>query len=288
MTGDPGAAAARPARVLVAGGTGRLGTMVVARLVGEGIPVRVMTRDPQRAAGLRGELVEIVQGDVREPSQVRDAMRGCDVVVSAVHGFVGTGGVSPATVDRDGNAHLVSAAEEAGADVVLVSVFGAAADSPLELARMKFAAEERLRGGTAAWTVVRAAPFVDLWRDLLEATASKSGRPLVFGRGQTPIPFVSCAEVADVVVRAVLDRSLRGHVLSVAGLEPRTLNQLAAELQESAGRPGTPRHVPRAVLGILSTVTSPFRAELSRQTRAALVMDRTPLLTDDGERVPAA
>ena len=39
-------------RVLVAGGTGRLGTLVVAGLAARGIEVRVLTRDPRRAAHL--------------------------------------------------------------------------------------------------------------------------------------------------------------------------------------------------------------------------------------------
>ena len=278
---------APPGLVLVAGGTGRLGTMVVARLAARGIPVRVMTRDLDRADPVRGALVEVVRGDVRVAAQVHDAVRGCDVVVSAVHGFVGPGKVSPATVDRDGNANLVAAAEEVGADVVLVSVLGAAADSPLELARMKYAAEQRLRSGRAQWTVVRAAPFLDLWRDLLEETAGRSGRPLVFGRGENPIPFVSCAEVAEAVVSAVLDRSLRGHVLTVAGRAPRTLNQVATEVQREAGRTGPPRHVPRGILRLLGAVPSVLNPDLSRQTRAALVMDRLPMLADDGEHVVA-
>ena len=37
-------------RVLVAGGTGRLGTLVVAGLAARGMEVRVLTRDPRRAA----------------------------------------------------------------------------------------------------------------------------------------------------------------------------------------------------------------------------------------------
>jgi hypothetical protein len=77
-------------------------------------------------------------------------------------------------------------------------------------------------------------------------------------------------------------------VLSVASTEPKTLNQLAAELQDRAGRAGSPRHVPRAVLRLLSVAASPFNAELSRQTRAALVMDRLPVLQDDGEPVSTA
>jgi Predicted nucleoside-diphosphate-sugar epimerases len=39
-------------RVVVAGGTGRLGTLVVVGLAARGIEVRVLTRDPRRAAHL--------------------------------------------------------------------------------------------------------------------------------------------------------------------------------------------------------------------------------------------
>jgi uncharacterized protein YbjT (DUF2867 family) len=48
--------------------------------------------------------------------------------------------VSAATVDRQGSVNLIDAAGDAGAEFVLVSVVGAAADSPMELARMKYAA----------------------------------------------------------------------------------------------------------------------------------------------------
>jgi hypothetical protein len=58
---------------------------------------------------------------------------GVRVVVSAIHGFAGPGRVTPASVDRDGNANLVAAAKAAGADVVLMSVVGAAPDHAMEL-----------------------------------------------------------------------------------------------------------------------------------------------------------
>jgi len=74
--------------------------------------VRVMTRDPQRAAHLAGECVEVVLGDVRDPASTAAAVTGMDVVVSAVHGFAGPG-VSPASVDRDGNIQLIAAAHAA-------------------------------------------------------------------------------------------------------------------------------------------------------------------------------
>ena len=51
--------------ILVAGGTGRLGSELVRRLVAQRESVRVLTRDPARAAHLPG--VEVVVGDVRHP-----------------------------------------------------------------------------------------------------------------------------------------------------------------------------------------------------------------------------
>ena len=75
--------------ILVAGGTGRLGTAVVGRLLNRDIDVRVLTRDPGRAAHLEAERVEVVVGDVRDRASLGRATAGVEVVVSAVQGFAG-------------------------------------------------------------------------------------------------------------------------------------------------------------------------------------------------------
>ena len=75
------------------------------------------------------------------------------------------------------------AARAATADMVLVSVFGATAGHPMELFRMKAAAEDNLRTSGVPWTIVRASGFLELYLDLMRRTAGGSGRPLVFGRG---------------------------------------------------------------------------------------------------------
>ncbi len=249
-------------KVLVAGGTGRLGTLVVRRLVERGVVVRVLTRDAARVDALRELDVEIVQGDVRRPETLGAAVQDVDVVVSAVHGFVGTGGVSPKAVDRDGNANLVAAAADAGAAVVLVSIVGVAADSPMELFRCKAAAEAELRASGASWTIVRSAAFLELWAELV-------GKGIVFGSGENPINFVSVHDVADAVTDAVLDPGTRGHVVEVVGPEPLTFNELAERLRSRTGNPVRVRHIPRWLLRVIA----PFH----RQPKAALVMDTTDM-----------
>jgi NADH dehydrogenase len=95
----------------------------------------------------------------------------------------------------------------------------------------------------------------------------------VFGRGDTPMPFVDVADVAEVVVRAAVDDSLRGQVLEVCGPEPVSLVQLAELVMRDAGRQGQPRHVPRAALHVMAWTVGRVRAEMRRQAEAALAMD---------------
>ena len=137
-------------------GTGRLGTLVVRGLAARGMEVRVLTRDPRRAAHLAAGHVEVVTGDVRDRTSTAAAVAGAEVVVCAVQGLAGPGDGSPATGSTDGNMHLIQAARAAGARVVLMSVAGAAPDSPFELFRMKHAAETCLAASGVPATVVRA------------------------------------------------------------------------------------------------------------------------------------
>ncbi|HLI57651.1 MAG TPA: NAD(P)H-binding protein, partial [Actinomycetota bacterium] len=166
MVGDE-AGSGQARVILVAGGTGRLGTLVVRELSRRGEQVRVLTRNPDRAAHLQSSSVDIVTGDVRHPASLSPAVAGVRVVVSAVQGFAGPGRGSPDSVDRKGNANLVAAAAAEGADVVLLSMVGAAPDSRLVMARAKFDAEESLKASGVPWTIVRSTPFLETWAAFL-------------------------------------------------------------------------------------------------------------------------
>lgn len=269
-------------RVLVAGGTGRLGTLTVEALVAQGVDVRVMTRDPRRADHLGRDRVEVVTGDVRDTVSTAAAAVGVDLVLSAVQGFVGPGHSSPASVDRDGNIHLIQAAKAAGAEMVLMSIVGAAEDAPLELFRMKYAAETALTASGVPATIVRTTAFQELWVEILTSTAGRSNRPLVFGRGQNPINFVSVRDVAGLVNRVITDQATRGQTLEIGGPKNLTLNELAHSVAEKAGGAGKPRHVPRAALHVMAATVGRLRPELGRQARAALVMDSYDMTFDAG------
>jgi uncharacterized protein YbjT (DUF2867 family) len=267
--------------ITVVGGAGRLGRLVVARLVAAGEHVRVVGRSSP-ATPVEG--AEFVAADVRDPATLPAAVAGSHVVVSAMHGMDPNGGESPADVDRDGNRALFVAARAAGADVVMVSIIGAAPDHPIELFRMKASAEAALREGAkdAApdWTIVRAAAFAEMWLDLFRSTAGASGVPKVMGRGRNPIAFVSAADVAVAVARAATDPTLRGRVIEVAG-EDLSPTELAA-LVTAPGK--HPAHVPTPVVWAVGTLLRPARPGLARVARQTLLMERLPLRADPAAR----
>ena len=258
--------------IAVIGGTGRLGRLVTARLVEEGEQVTVVARS---APQVRVPGAHFVAADLRDPSTLPAALDGADVVVAAAHGMDPGKGESPAEVDRDGNIGLIDVAKVRGADVVLVSVVDASADHPLELFRMKWAAEQHLRASGVPWTIVRASAFAEMWVEMLRGSAHDGKGPQVFGDGDNPINFVSVQDVAVAVARAATDATLRGQVIAVGG-DDLTLNELAHLVRPET----TPRHVPRAALHVMGQVARPVRPSLARLARTALVMDRADLRFD--------
>jgi NADH dehydrogenase len=110
--------------VLVTGGTGFVGPAVVRALLAAGQEVRVLEREPGRAAaaGLTG--VEAVTGDMTEADSLRRAVEGVDAVVHLVAIIAG----KPEEFERvmeQGTRDLVAAAKEAGVRrFVLMSALG--------------------------------------------------------------------------------------------------------------------------------------------------------------------
>ena len=127
---------------------------------------------------------------------------------------------------------------------------------------------------------MRATAFLELWIDLINQTVGRSGRPLMFGRGQNPINFVAVADVAAGVDLAVIDPTTRGKTLEIGGPDNLTFDQLAQAVQTAARRPGTPRHIPPFMLRLMANSLGHVKPELGRQARAALAMDRTDLTFD--------
>lgn len=148
--------------ILVAGGTGFVGTAIVKELLRRGEQVAVLGRDAAKIRKQLGTSVEPRQGDVKNPASLVAAMEGVDVVVNAVQ-FPGAPmenkrkGLTYEEVDLKGTRNLVDAAKKAGGvrRFVYVSGAGAARDADKHWFRYKWEAEQYLAQSGLEWVAVR-------------------------------------------------------------------------------------------------------------------------------------
>ena len=254
--------------IVVAGGTGRLGRVLVERFRERGEEVRILSRKPEHA------------GDVCDADAVDRAVAGARVVVSAMSAF-GMKGVSPRAVDWQGNANLIAAAEKHGVErFVLVSVLGASHDHPMELARMKHRAEERLKTTKLAWTILRPSTFTETFQRVVCAPLLEKGKTVVFGQANNPINFVSVHDVARFVVLGATDPALVGTTTDIGGPENLSLVQFVEAFRTAVGVSGTVKHIPRPMMRFLSYAARPFAPTFARMVQAGVVMDTTDMTFD--------
>lgn len=270
--------------ILVAGGTGLLGRQVVERLLARGLTVRVLTRDAEHGRTALGDLadqVELVAGDVRDPSSLSAAVAGADTVVAAVQGFGGREPGGLAAVDRDGNVNLVRAAAAGSVSrYLLLSIHNASPSESLALGRAKAAVEAELRETTLIPILVRPTAYMETWAGIVGGPILASGKARIFGRGRNPINFVAAADVAG-VVDAELARSLAQpgdaspRTIEVVGPEDLSFDAIVEGFARALDRPVSLAHVPLAMLRIMALALRPFKPVLADQVAAAVVLDTT-------------
>ena len=70
--------------ILIVGGTRGTGLLIAQRLLDEGCRVRVLARDPARAAARLGSATDVVPGDITRPDTLPAAVRGArDIIFTA-------------------------------------------------------------------------------------------------------------------------------------------------------------------------------------------------------------
>ena len=270
--------------ILIVGASGHLGGAVAQRLLVQGKPLRVMTRNPPKVAYLEQQGAEVVIGDLRNPLSLQVACQGVDQVLAAAHALNGKGDNNPHTVDDLGNRHLIDAAKAAGVKhFIFVSVRGARPQSPVAFFRIKYAIEEYLRASGLNFTILRPTAFMDLWGQMMGLSVLKQGRAIILGSGNNPINFVAADDVALLACKVLEDPRALNRIIEMGGPENQTMNQVVGIFERLAGRQVKTRHIPLPVIRALSTLMQPINPTLGRLAQAGVYMDTADLSYDMAE-----
>ncbi|HYM16229.1 MAG TPA: NAD(P)H-binding protein [Dehalococcoidia bacterium] len=279
----------RSAMILVSGGTGFVGSAIVAELVRRGEKVAVLGRDAAKIRARFGADLQARAGDVREPAALAAAMRDVDVVVNAVQ-FPNSPienrrkGWTFEEIDLKGTRHQVDAAKAAGARrFVYVSGVGAARDAGRHWFRYKWEAEDYLQRSGLEWAIVRPTWVYgpgDVSLNRFLGFAKLLPFIPMFGNGKQPMQPVFIDDVGRVCADAATRPEAADQLFELGGPDVMSMNEVVATALEVAGKRRALLHQPAAIGKLLGTLASalpspPLTADAIDFITEAAVADNT-------------
>ncbi|AEH36527.1 complex I NDUFA9 subunit family protein [Halopiger xanaduensis] len=267
-------------KVLVAGGTGFIGTNLCTELAERGHEVTALSRNPDRN-GLPDD-VDLEMGDVSAYDSIEGAVAGHDAVVNLVALSPLYQASDPGAQERvhlGGTENLVRAAEDHGVDRYLqISALGADPDSDIDHIRAKGKAEKVVTDSDLEWTIVRPSivfgdggEFVDFTKQL--TTPYVTGLP---GGGETRFQPIWVGDLVPMLADAIEDDAHAGEIYELGGPQVVTLADATELVYAAEGKDVTIVPVPMALtkLGLAAVDAVPFVPFGADQARS-LELDNT-------------
>jgi uncharacterized protein YbjT (DUF2867 family) len=237
---------------LVVGATGMLGGQIARRLVESGKPVRALVRPtaaPASVKDLNALGIQIVEGDLRDPTSLTRACQGVATVISTATAIGGhQPGDSIPDIDLRGHKSLVDAARGSGVRHLVYTSFSGNLRTPEPCGDSKRAVERYLMEGAILYTILRPTFYTEGWLSPLLGFDYSNAQARIYGAGRNPISWISFRDVAEFAARCVDNPDARGKVLELGGPEPLSPLAVVRIFEEAGGRPFTVEHVPEDVL----------------------------------------
>ena len=276
-------------QVLVAGGTGFIGTHLCRVLVDRGHDVTALSRSPESTVGdlELPSSVDRVAGDVTSYDSIAGTVDGVDAVVNLVSLtplFQPRGDADHETVHLGGTENLVRAAEDGGVDrFVQVSGLDADPAAPTAYLRAKGRAESVVRESTLEWVIVRPSVVFGDGSEFLSFTTTVTtpyltGLP---GGGRTRFQPIWIGDLAPMLAACVEDEDRRRVTYELGGPEVLTLADVTRAVYAARGQSVriVPVPMPLAKLGLRLAGPLPLVPFGPDQARS-LEIDNT---VDDGD-----
>jgi uncharacterized protein YbjT (DUF2867 family) len=211
---------------------GKVGAEAARLLREQDVPVRVLVRDPDKAAAksLAAAGAEIAAGDLDAPASIDAAMDGVATVVL----------VSPAVPAQE--LSVVASAARAGVGHVVKATSKASADSPIARRRGQAEVEAGLAAAGIPHTLLRSNAYMQNVLALAPAIAAASSFGSAAGKGRAGM--VDARDVAAVAARIAADPGAHaGQTYWLTGPELVSNYDVAAVLSKLLGRTVTYREL---------------------------------------------
>lgn len=235
--------------ICVLGGTGFVGTELVARLALAGHWVRVPTRNLARAQRLRVlDTVELRVADVHTGSALSQLFADCDAVINLIGILNPRRGMSFHAVHAELPGKIIAAARGSGVRQVLhMSALGAGERAPSQYLRSKAAGEAQLRA--PAPSSAHSQPAITIFRPSVifgtgDSLTNRFARLLRLTAGLLPLARagtrfapIHVLDVVEAFRRALGTRASYGQTYQLCGPEVLTLGEIVRLTARAARLP---------------------------------------------------
>ena len=209
------------ARILLLGSTGFVGRGVAHKILDLGHQLRVLVRDPMKAAAFKVRGAQVVVGDALNPETVVQAAQGTEHIISLV-AVRRNRPQSYLAVNVDGPRIMGQAAMAAGVrSVVLVSAIGAKLDPHYKYWTSRWMGEQELAKTGVSGTILRFSFILAEEGGILDdfQRALRGPFAIIPGSGQSKIQPILREDAARCIVETVSRPELLGHIIELGGPE---------------------------------------------------------------------
>jgi len=239
------------ARVLLLGSTGFLGRAVTHKLLDAGHQLRVLVRDPMKAAAYKVRGAQVVVGDVMNAQTVTTAAQGTEHIVNLV-AVRRNKPQSMFEVNADGPRIIGEAAKAAGTkSVIFVSAIGARLDQKYKYLTSRWMGEQELAKTGVAGAILRFSFILGEDGGVLDdfVRAANFGPFLIIpGDGKTQMQPILRDDAARCIVESVGKADLLGKIIELGGPEVVTYETMFDWFIAARGIKKRKMHVPPALL----------------------------------------
>ena len=264
----------------IAGVTGHVGSAAAETLLAQGKSLRVIVREPAKAAAWKARGVEVVVAELSDEAAITKALTGVEGAFLLLPPEVAT--PTPLENNAKLSATLARAIKASKLPhVVLLSSVGAQHDGGNGPIRALHRAEQDFAATGAAFTAVRASSFQENWGASLGALAQ--GILPTFIPAGFRYPQVASKDIGRTVAAALVEGGKPGvkRVIELAGPRDYSPTEVAAELAKLTGKPVVAHEAP--LDAVVPTFTgfgiSPAVAALFREMFAGIASGRVAFET---------
>lgn len=238
---------------VVAGATGKTGSVVATTLLERKQPVRVIVRTPEKGAAWKAKGADVAVADLEDSQALANALKG------AIGGYflVPPNYQAPHYLnDRKRLVDSLAAAVESSGlrHLVLLSSIGAHVPTGTGPIRALHYAECRLGAVAPSMTIVRAPYFMENWMSVLSAAYTEGILPSFLSAGRKMSMIAAC-DIGRIAAECVLDQPKGRRVLELSGPHEYSPDDVAAVIGQHFNRHVVARHLPlRAVVPTLTSM----------------------------------